>query len=166
MKIRKQLAKRLIGHRIESVKRTRQYRNLDSIKTAGIIWKEHDFRAYESLIEVLEQKQIKYTDLCFTDDKAMQKAIDRISKKDFSLWGLPKSALIQKFVNTEFDLFIDISLSSSFYAQVIRGLSRASLKAGWSDATPDYFDLQIDVSQHPEPGFLVEQLIHYLSEIK
>ena len=163
MRLRKQLAKGLIGHRFESVRRTKKFVNLDSAKTAGIIWTGHDYPAYESLIKVLEQRQIKWTDLCFTDDKAM---VNRISRKDFSYLGRPKSAIILEFINTEFDLFIDISLSSSVYVQAIRGLSRASFKAGWSDAAPDFFDFQIDVSKRPEPFFLVEQLTHYLSEIK
>jgi hypothetical protein len=61
--------------------------------------------------------------------------------------------------------FLISVLSSSSYAQVIRRLSKASLKAGWSDAVPDFFDFRLDVSKCPEPFFLVEQLTHYLSEI-
>jgi len=155
-----------MSHRFESVKRNLKFSNFDSAKTAGIVWTGHDYPAFESLVKVLEQKQIKWTDLCFTDDKNIHKAVNRISKKDFSFLGRPKSALVLNFINTEFDLFIDISLSSSVYAQVIRGLSKASFKAGWSDAVPDFFDLRIDVSKRPEPVFLVEQLTHYLSEIK
>ena len=166
MILRKKLAKGLMGHRLESVKRTQKFVNLFTAKTAGILWMGHDYPAYESLVKVLEQRQIKWTDLCFTEDKNMPKAVNRISKKDFSLLGRPKSALVQNFINTEFDLFIDISLSSSVYAQVIRGLSRASFKAGWSNLVHDFFDLRIDVRKHPEPVFLVEQLTHYLSEIK
>ncbi|MEL7587699.1 MAG: hypothetical protein AAGU19_13370 [Prolixibacteraceae bacterium] len=166
MRLRKQLAKGLMGQGIESVKRTKKFVNLDSARTAGIIWTWHDYPAYENLVRVLNENQITCTDLCFTDDSAMRKAVNRVSKKDFSYWARPKSAKLLEFLNTEFDLFIDISLSTSVYAQVIRGLSRASLKAGWSGATPDFFDVRIDVSKRPEPGFLVEQLTHYLSEIK
>lgn len=155
-----------MGHRLEPVKRTQKFVNLFTAKTAGILWMGPDYPAYESLVKVLEQRQIKWTDLCFTDDKNKQKAVNRISKKDFSFMGRPKSALVLNFINTEFDLFIDISLSSSAYAQVIRGLSKASFKTGWSDAVPDFFDFRIDVSKRPEPVFLVEQLTHYLSEIK
>jgi hypothetical protein len=166
MRLRKQLAKGLIGHGIESVKRTKRFVNLDSARTAGIVWTGHDYPAWESLISVLEKKQIKWTDLCFTDDKGLPAAVNRISKKDFTFFGKPKSRLITDFINTDFDLFIDISLSSSVYAQVIRGLSKASFKAGWSEAKPDFFDFRIDISKRPEPMFLVEQLTYYLSEIK
>lgn len=155
-----------MGHRFESVRRILKYSNLDSAKTAGIVWAGHDYPAFEGLVNVLEKKQIKWTDLCFTDDKNIVKAVNRISKKDFSFLGKPKNAIILNFINTEFDLFFDISLSSSIYAQYIRALSKASLKTGWSDAVPDFFDFRIDVSKRPEPVFLVEQLTHYLSEIK
>lgn len=155
-----------MGQGIESVKRTKKFVNLDSARTAGIIWTWHDYPAYENLTKVLSQHQITCTDLCFTDNKAMRKAVNRVSKEDFSYWGKPRSEKLLKFLNTEFDLFIDISLSTSVYAQIIRGLSKASFKAGWSGAIPDFFDFRIDVSKRPEPGFLVEQLTHYLSEIK
>ncbi len=166
MRFGRQLGKRLIDQSIKSVRRTKKFVNLDSARTAGIIWTEYDHPVFESLVKVLEQKQISWTDLCFSDDKTIEKAVNRISKKDFSPQGLPQSAVVEDFVNTEFDLFIDISLSSSIYAQAVRLLSRASCKAGWSDATPDFFDFRIDVSKRPEPAFLVEQLTHYLSEIK
>lgn len=155
-----------MGRRFESVRRTVKYSDLDSAGTVGIIWAGHDYPAFESLVKVLEQKRIKWTDLSFTVDRNLQKTANRVSKKDFSFLGRPKSALVLNFINTEFDLLLDISLSSSIYAQVIRGLSKASLKVGWSDAVPDFFDLRIDVSKRPEPVFLVEQLTHYLSEIK
>ncbi len=155
-----------MGHRFESVRRILKFSNLDSAGTVGIIWTGHDYPVFVSLVKVLEQKRIKWTDLCFTDDKNILKPVNRISKKDFSFLGRPKSALVLNFINTEFDLLLDISLSSSIYAQVIRGLSKASLKAGWSNAVPDFFDFRIDVSKRPEPVFLVEQLTHYLSDIK
>lgn len=166
MRFRRKLTKGLIDHRIECVRRTKRFVNLDSVRTAGIIWTEHDYPAFENLVKILEQKQIKWTDLSFSDDKATRQAVNRVTKKDFSFRGLPESTVAMDFVNTEFDLLIDISLSSSIYVQAIRGLSRAACKAGWSEAIPDFFDFKIDVSRHPEPVFLVEQLTHYLSEIK
>lgn len=166
MILRKQLAKGLIRYRYESVQRGLKFFNLNSATTAGILWTGQDYTAFEGLVKVLEQNQIKWTDLCFTDNKHMPQTVNAISKKDFSLTRKPKSALILSFINAKFDLFFDISLSSSSYAQVIRRLSKASLKAGWSDAVPDFFDFRLDVSKCPEPFFLVEQLTHYLSEIK
>ena len=130
------------------------------------MWDGNDHSAYESLVAILDQKQIKHTDLCFSNNPRREGPGISITKKDFSYWGTPKNKQVDTFINTEFDLLIDISLSSSVYVQVIRSLSRASLKAGWSGSVPDFFDLSINVSKNPQPQFLVEQLIHYLNEIK
>jgi len=165
MGLRNQLVYWLINRRIKFINRKRQFRNFDSVRTAGIVWNGNDHSAYESLVSILEQKQIKHTDLCFTHDPRKEESEISITKKDFSYWGTPKNKQVDAFINTEFDLLIDISLSSSVYMQVIRALSRASLKAGWSGSVPDYFDLSINVSKNPEPQFLVEQLTHYLNEI-
>lgn len=166
MRFKRQLDKGLVGQRIRAAERTKKFVNLDSARTAGIVWTDHDRKAFERLTELLDQRQIKWTDLCFVDDKTAEKNVHQINKKDFCSHALPKNAVVEDFVNTEFDLLIDISLSPSVCAQAVRGLSRASCKVGWSDATPDFFDLRIDVRKRPEPAFLVEQLTHYLNEIK
>ncbi len=166
MRLKEYLALGLIGHKFEAVKRTIRFVNLDTAKTAGIIWTGRDSHAFESLVRILGKKQIKWTDLCFADEKATVQSANPVSRKDFSFFGKPRNVVILDFIHTDFDLLIDISLSSSGYAQTIRRFSRASLKVGWSKAVPDFFDFRIDVSKRPEPEFLVEQLTHYLSEIK
>jgi hypothetical protein len=66
MILRKQLAKGLIRYRYESVQRGLKFFNLNSATTAGILWTGQDYTAFEGLVKVLEQNQIKWTDLCFT----------------------------------------------------------------------------------------------------
>ena len=155
----------MIDKKIKLVKRKKQYRSLDSLKSVGIVWNGKDQGVHESLVKLLDEKQIEYTDLCFSETSPLHGTANIINKKDFNFWGMPKNKNIEHFINTEFDLLIDMSLSTSLGAQVIRSLSRASMKAGWSSALPDYFDLSIDVSKNQDPQFLVKQLIHYLNAI-
>lgn len=165
MRLKKKLVYWLISQKVKSGKRTKKFVNLASAKTAGIIYRFEDRIVFEELKKTLGQKQIKCTELCFVAGSAENMA-NCISKKDFNFWGMPKSKVLTSFLDTEFDLLIDLSLSSSIQLQVIRALSRASFKTGWSKASPDFFDLSIDVSKRREPSFLAEQLIHYLNEIK
>ncbi len=155
----------MIDKKIKLVKRKKQYRGLDALKSVGIVWNGKDQDIHERLVNLLDEKQIKHTDLCFSETLPIEGIVNIVNKKDFNFWGMPKNKNIEHFINTEFDLLIDMSLSTSLGAQVIRSLSRASLKAGWSAAVPDYFDLSIDVSKNPDPRFLVKQLVHYLNAI-
>lgn len=165
MGLKKQLVYWLVNRKLKSIRRNKKFVNLDSAKTAGIVFNCEDRAAFEDLKKTLSQKHIKCTELCFIAGSADNLA-NCISNNDFSFWGMPKSSVLTDFLNTEFDLLIDLSMSSSVQAQVIRALSRASFKAGWSDTQPDFFDLSIDVSKRREPSFLVAQLTHYLDKIK
>ena len=165
MGIKDQLVNWQVNRRIKSLKRTKKFFNLESAKTAGIIFNCEDRAAVERLKRTLSQKQIRCTDLCFIAGSADNLA-NCISEHDFSFWGMPKSDKLIGFLNSPFDLLIDISMSSRREAQVIRALSMASFKTGWSDAKPDFFDLSIDVSKRRESGFLVDQITHYLTEIQ
>ena len=166
MGLKDQLIYWKINRMVKSIKRTKRFINLDSAKNAGIIWNCGDRAAFESLSKALSQKQIRITDLCFSPGSSADNTANLIGKNDFNFWGMPKSDGLTNFVNKEFDMLIDISMSSSTQAQAVRALSKASFKTGWADVEPDFFDLSIDVSSQREPSFLVEQLIHYLKEIK
>ncbi|MGE4587439.1 MAG: hypothetical protein AB7D05_08870, partial [Mangrovibacterium sp.] len=96
-----------------------------------------------------------------TPDRTKQ----QFGKKDFSFGGKPENDMILSFIRTPFDVLFDISLSDSMFIQVIRSLSRASMKAGWSEAKPDVLDFRIELAQRRDPVFLVEQLLHYLRRI-
>ncbi len=165
MGLKNQLVYWQLNRKVKAIKRTKKFINLETAKTAGIIYNCEDRAVFETLKKVLIHKQIRCTDLCFIAGSADNLA-NCIGKKDFGFSGMPKSPTVTDFLNTNFDLLLDISMSSSVQAQVIRALSRASFKVGWAEAEPDFFDLSIDVSKRREPGYLVEQLIYYLNEIK
>ncbi len=155
-----------LNNRLKTLKRKKRFINLDSAETAGIIWNCGDRTAFESLKKALISKQIKITEFCFSQGSSADNTANIISKDDFNRWGIPKSDNLNEFLNKEFDLFIDISMSSSNMAQVIRALSKASFKIGWADVEPNYFDFSIDISIRREPSYLIEQMVHYLNEIK
>ncbi len=151
-----------LGKKATAVSRTKKFVNLSQCTSAGIIWHEDNRAAFEVLKKRLNESKIKTTDLCFSNHQRET----TFTAKDFSLLGGPTKPSVADFVDQRFDILFDITLSGSGVLQVVRGLSKASFKAGWSPAKPDFFDFTVDVSQQPDAQFLAEQLIHYLSEIK
>ncbi|WP_163713882.1 DUF6913 domain-containing protein [Mangrovibacterium lignilyticum] len=151
-----------LGRLEKSRKRTRKFINLNHAQSVGIIWSENDRAAFEMLKKYLDERKIKSIDLCYSDE---DRAIT-FSNKDFSYMAKTKNQAVNDFINERFDLLFDISLSDSLAVQIVRALSLASFKTGWSLATPNYFDFSIDISQRRDAYFLAEQLIHYLNEIK
>jgi len=160
------LQNKLVYWRLERIekdrKRSKTFMNLANAKRAGIVWKESDQAAFEMLTGYLKQNGITIKSLCLSKSEGET----HFSKKDFSYLGVPKSPIVKEFIDEKFDLFIDISLSDTIPVQIIRALSLASFKAGWSLAQPNYFDFNLDVSKRREAYYLAEQLIHYLNAIK
>ncbi|PTN09655.1 DUF6913 domain-containing protein [Mangrovibacterium marinum] len=145
----------------KSTKRSKQFINLNKAGYVGILWDEKDNAAFEMLKSYLQGHNIQYRDLCYSAKEHER----TFGKNDFSFMGTPKNPEVATFINEKFDLLIDISLSDKLPVQIVRALSGASFKTGWSMATPNFFDLCVDVSKHPDACYLAEQLIHYLNEI-
>ena len=150
---------------VQSIRRQRKFVNLDTAHTAGILWNSKDEAAFEQLKKVLNEKNIRWRDLCLVDLKKSD-SDKEIAKSDFSFLGIPRKASILDFTREPVDLLIDISLSDDIRAQYIRAMSVAAMKVGWSNLKPDYFDLSMNVGQQPDAAYLVQQITHYLQEIK
>ena len=163
MSVKTKLADWLIKKKLQSRNHQGCVCSLNNAKSAGILWLCDDQVAYKALASILKEMNISTKGFCFSEQPISIKGESVFSKQDFNWLGLPKSEQANEFVDTKFDLLIDISMAESKEAQAIRALSMAKFKAGWSQAKPSYFDLQIDVSKRQEPSFLAEQIVHYLN---
>lgn len=142
-------------------RRTKKFINLNHAKYVGIIWNENDRAAFEMLKKYLNDNKIASKEICYSKEERQI----TLGLKDFSFGGKPKNPAVIEFINERFDVLLDISLADALPVQIVRALSRASFKTGWSPAVPNYYDFSIDVSQRRDAYFLAEQLIHYLNEI-
>ncbi len=150
-----------LGSIEKSRKRSKIFVNLNKANSVGIIWNENDRAAFEMLKKYLQDHQIRHKAICYsTESREIT-----FSNRDFSFFGTPKNPAVTEFINEKFDLLIDISLSDKLPVLIVRAMSAATFKAGWSLATPDFFDFSVDVSKRRDAYYLAEQLIHYLNEI-
>lgn len=154
-----------LNRSVKKLERTVKVINLERVKSAGILWKIDDHIIYQMLANQLKKRGIKVSSLCYADQPGSVHGELIFSPDDFTFFGKLRTREITSFIKQEFDLLIDISLATAIEVQFVRALSKAKFKTGWSQSTPDYFDLSIDVHKRKEPSYLAEQLIHYLSEI-
>ena len=165
MGLKKIIINRKINSRLNSSERNVCIKNFETASTAGIIWDENDEIAYNKMKKKFDEKKIKYQAICLSNNKYKKCQGIFITSKDFNFFGMPKNKSLQNFLNSDFDLLIDISLSSSIYVQIIRSFSMAHLKIGWAPVNPDYFDITIDIRKKPDSHYLIEQIDHYLNII-
>jgi hypothetical protein len=88
-----------------------------------------------------------------------------ITKNDFTWYGTAKSETLEKFINTPFDILIDLSLEQTFPLEYIVRLSHASFKIGRLNQSLLY-DFMIDIKNEKNIDYLIQQISVYLPSLK
>ena len=88
-------------------------------------------------------------------------------KSDFKWNYKSKSFSVNNFINTEFDILMDLSpASGSFFYKLIAGKSKAKFKLGRYNSNYYIYDLLIEVDDYKSSEELVGNYFHYLKTIK
>ena len=159
---------------MKKLRRDKRVFNLNSAKTAGVIYtakEESEWLHNKEFIEFLRGMGIKLTVLVYLENKNLKFYYSQLSKVNFFSvedlnWSqVPKSGFIYKFVEKEYDLLIDLDVEPNFPTSCITALSRAHFKVGLKNNIHDYYDLMIDLGNFKNQEEYFKQVKHYLSII-
>jgi hypothetical protein len=148
--------------------------NLRNAGSVGILWNptdEESIETYESLRKILNEKDIKSFGMAYISSRRGKETLSTVSnswildRSDVTFFGRPKRGDGIHFVQQEFDILIDLSISKSIALQYILVHSAAKFKVGWMAADPNLYDLEIDVNANPRCRFLMEQIVFYLEKL-
>lgn len=141
--------------------------NLDSARTAGILWEFSQKDAFDLLEKELLAHQIKPVGLCFFKSKkaVIPEGINGFSRRQVSWKNVPELPIAHNFIQEKFDLLIDLTRQNDYPLVYITALSKARFKIGSSGFAPNYFDLNIAFATEPEPVQLAQQILYYLKRI-
>lgn len=153
--------------KLESVSRAKKVVNLDSARTAGILWEFSQKEAFDLLERELLAHEIKPVGLCYFKSKkeTIPEGINGFSRKSVSLKDVPNLQMTEDFIHEKFDLLIDLTRQNYFPLVYVTALSEATFKIGSSGFALNYFDLNIEFSKEPEPIQLTEQILYYLKRL-
>lgn len=148
--------------------------SLENVKTAGILFAINDQNNLEKIRKILKKMQkreiktyaLGYIPVKKPDDFYLsQKGFNFFSDNDLNFFLMPKSETTQEFVNTEFDILIDIFSEQYLPNSFIINLSKAHFKIGGiCESKP--FDLMIDVDKQTEVEYYFDQVLYYLEKLK
>ena len=165
---------RVVLHaRAKKLKRNKRLVNLNKAETIGIVYELTDqaiFRKIKLLKKELTTPNRQIVVVGFVNhDEIPNYCIAANSGyyfniKDLNWYGFPKNDYIAKFVNKEFDIFIDLSLDELFPLRSISALSRSKFKVGrFGNNNKEVFDLMIKLKKGKYSfDELSEQIVHYL----
>ena len=147
--------------------RTIKIPRLETVKKVGVLWQPSQSDGFKYLHDYFSQSKVIFRNLCVHDNGATSLASgsNSVTKKDLDWSGLPKSTPVNQFIETEFDLLLNLAMEQNLVLDYITAFSRAKFKVGWTEKKDNYFDLIINISNKPDSLYLAKQQIFYLGEL-
>lgn len=173
-KIVRYFANRRLIEFYKSSKRTTKIKTLKNSKSIGIIWNPADeggIESYELLRKTLQAKGIKPNGMAHIGTSREMETLSTIThsglmdRKSRTWLGRPTSGAGLDFIKEQFDILIDITILKTVAAQYTLVHSEAIFKVGWKGTEPNFYDLNIDVSEKPQCRYLMDSIVYYLENI-
>lgn len=94
-------------------------------------------------------------------------AYDLLLPKDLDIFFRPKASFVPRFIDDPFDILIDLSSPANFTLHYVASLSKAGFKIGRKiDDRPLPYDLMISTGTDTETQELIDQIVHYTSNLE
>lgn len=124
----------------------------------------------QSIAQSHANTQISIIEYCKTDNsKQLHKTNDfsstTITKNDFTWYGTARNKTLEKFIQTPFDILIDLNFEPIFAIEYIVELSQANFKIGQLNQSLIY-DFMIDIKNEKNIDYLIQQISVYLPSLK
>jgi len=166
---------------ISSLDRNKRLVNINSAGSIGILFELNEESVYYSVqkyISKFQEKKIKVKALGYASNKNVTNqflpvlSFDFFDQKQMNWFYIPKAVCVQDFVDSDFDICINIASGDIFPLRYIAGLSRARLKVGaydkdipaekYSQLSSIYDIMLLSAENHDQIDFL-NQIHEYLT---
>jgi hypothetical protein len=169
------LRKRIAGESIKA-NRAKKLQSWDMVRSIGVLYTVPEEEAYVKFSAHIaamqsEKKELKALGLHLSKEIPHycypRLSFDYFSRKDLNWFGKPGGAKVNDFINTEFDLLINLDMSCAPVFDYIVGVSKAKLKCGlYKPETVPLYDFMISDLQANNPEVLMNQIVDWLKTFK
>lgn len=124
---------------ISNLNRSKKLVNINSAGSIGILFELTDesvYYAIQKFFQRFQEKKIKVKALGYASNKLVTNhflpvlSFDFFNGKQINWLNIPRVQCVQDFIDTDFDICINIASESVFPLKYISGISRARLKVG------------------------------------
>jgi len=162
------IANRVLNSKLSSFVREKKVFNLDSAKSAGVLWEIDQKESFDQMEKELSIAGIKTSGLCYFPfwRNVIPEEITGFSRIQTNwLTEIPNVDLSEDFIHQKFDLLIDLTGQKHLPIVYMTALSEATFKIGYAGKSQNYFDLNINFQSTPDTNHLTEQILYYLKRI-
>jgi hypothetical protein len=175
--LRLKIGKAMLAKKSARNKRRVSYSNFSNVKSLGIVWdasKPLEFNQLSKFHQKMQEMKIDvmifgyYPGKNLPDQYTAIRYFRCIKNDDINKFYLPASSETNTFINTQFDVLIDINFDKHFPLLYVTRLSKARFKVGLFDhESKDHdADLMIELKKPVDIESYLDEIIHYLEMIK
>lgn len=173
--IRLSTGRSILRKRLRKLKRNKKFNNLHNSHKIAIAWDGSNisnFPAVSSFYHELQKENIQVDIVCFypgkilPDEYTALRYLKCFKANDLSLTYLPQTDEIKEFINTPYEILVDINLNNHLPLQYVSVLSKAEFKVGPDKSDyKDDLDMTIKISDNDNLTYYLEQVKYYLEMI-
>jgi len=167
----------ILARKLEKARRKVSYTDISRIKSIGVVWDASntgEFAILSGFHQKMNERGISLTILGYYPEKELPnqytalRFLTCMRKKEVSYFYLPLSSEADKFINTKFDILIDINFDKVLPLVYVSSLSTANFKVGLfdKDSGDSVFDLMMELRKPVKVDEYLTNVIHYLEMIK
>ena len=165
---------RSLNKKLRTYKRIRESHNLETAKTAGILFTPTDQASFEQIkqfLTYLGNYKLQIYVLGYIDAKIIPesflfwKGINLFSRKELSWAMVPNTPVVTDFIDKPFDLLLDLSLENFFPVEYIARLSKSKFKIGRFTESHSGYDLMFDIEKEKSLDAYLGYIKQYLNLI-
>ncbi len=174
---RLKIGKVLLAKKVARIKRGVSYSGFNKVKSIGIVWdasKPAEFNNLSRFYQKMQEMKIEVKILGYfpgnnlPDQFTAIRYFRCIKKDDIDSFYQPDSSETTTFINSSFDILIDINFDNHFPLKYVTSLSKASFKVGLYEpqSHDSASDMMIELKKPVDIDEYLNQIIRYLEMIK
>lgn len=173
--IKTALGSRALRKKSKQVKRRKIVCNLKDAKNIGVLYNATHMVSFEiikDLVKSLSSKNVNVSALGYVHSKMLidhylyRKGFDFFTRNDLNWYYKPAGQVVDEFIQTPFDILIDLSLEDYYPIQYILASSVSTFKVGRYTPDQQYLDLMIDLEKEKQEMKKIHEEVTHKKEGK
>ncbi|MGE5383489.1 MAG: DUF6913 domain-containing protein [Omnitrophica WOR_2 bacterium] len=174
--IRIYLGKRSLNNELRKMSRTKIPVNLTNANSIGIIYllsSEEEYNRVSLFTKNMQEQGKKVTVIGLYHYNRIpvfyipKLSYDLLLPRDVDFFFKPSAPFVERFIESDFDMLIDLSSPENFTLHYIATLSKAHFKIGRKiDDRPLPYDLMINTGSEVQSQELIDQIVHYTANLE
>lgn len=175
-KIRSKVANYIFYREMRHHKRVQKMVPFSEAKKIGILYDSTSEKHYEVVKLLVKDIRNQHKDVMalgyydkreLPDNRFAKLGLDFFTKKSLNWYLKPHHHIISNFINTDFDILINLNIEKSFPLKYISAHAKAKFKIGrYHRMNASFCDMMIQTEENISLGKFIEQILHYLNLLK